>query len=47
MANQGLQDLIGNLDNIDGGGCPAPFIGESLHPFRGGCELANVNVATA
>ncbi|KAI5368390.1 hypothetical protein Slin15195_G035240 [Septoria linicola] len=29
-------DLLGKLGNQDTAGCPAPFIGESLHPFEGG-----------
>ncbi|SMR52962.1 unnamed protein product [Zymoseptoria tritici ST99CH_1E4] len=28
--------LAQNLLNVDSEGCPAPFIGESLHPYRGG-----------
>ncbi|CZT19573.1 uncharacterized protein RCC_05424 [Ramularia collo-cygni] len=28
--------LLENLANVDAGGCPAPFIGESLYPYRGG-----------
>lgn len=34
--------LIANLGNVDAGGCPAPFIGESLHPYRGGCEYGKI-----
>lgn len=30
--------LLDNLANVDAGGCPAPFIGESLYPFEGGCK---------
>jgi hypothetical protein len=33
-------NLLANLAKVDAGGCPAPFIGESQHPFRGGCEFA-------
>jgi hypothetical protein len=33
-----LLTLLGNLGNVDASGCPAPFIGEALHPYKGGCE---------
>jgi hypothetical protein len=35
--------LLENLQKVDAGGCPAPFIGEALHPFRGGCEFATTS----
>ncbi|GIZ46075.1 hypothetical protein CKM354_000921400 [Cercospora kikuchii] len=31
-----IGNLLGRLGNQDAAGCPAPFIGEALHPFRGG-----------
>jgi hypothetical protein len=37
--NSDLLTLLGNLGNTDASGCPAPFIGEALHPSKGGCEL--------
>jgi len=37
-SNEDLLTLLGNLQNVDAGGCPAPFIGESLYPYKGGCK---------
>ena len=37
--NNDLITLLGNLQNVDAGGCPAPFIGEVLYPYKGGCKL--------
>ncbi|GAB7333886.1 hypothetical protein MBLNU13_g06004t1 [Cladosporium sp. NU13] len=34
--NSDLTTLLGNLGNVDASGCPAPFIGEALHPYKGG-----------
>ncbi|KAM3423785.1 hypothetical protein BST61_g1189 [Cercospora zeina] len=31
-----IGNLLGRLGDQDAAGCPAPFIGETLHPFRGG-----------
>lgn len=39
MANTDLLTLLGNLNNVDAGGCSAPFIGESLHPYKSGCAF--------
>ncbi|EME86872.1 uncharacterized protein MYCFIDRAFT_131070 [Pseudocercospora fijiensis CIRAD86] len=36
MSGTNLPALFGNLQNIDAGGCPGPFIGESLYPYSGG-----------
>jgi hypothetical protein len=36
--NNDLLTLLGNLQNVDAGGCPAPFISESLYPFKSGCK---------
>jgi hypothetical protein len=36
--NNDLTALLGNLGNVDASGCPAPFIGEALHPYKGGCK---------
>lgn len=39
MSNTDLLTLLANLGNVDAGGCPAPFIGESLYPYKGGCAF--------
>lgn len=31
--------FLTNIQNVDAGGCPAPFISESLYPFREGCTF--------
>jgi len=36
--NNDLLTLLGNLQNVDAGGCPAPFIGEVLWPYKRGCK---------
>jgi hypothetical protein len=33
-----LLTLLGNI-TLDSGGCPHPFISESLHPYTQGCEF--------
>lgn len=36
--NSDLLTLLGNLNNVDSSGCPAPFIGEARYPYKGGCK---------
>jgi hypothetical protein len=36
--NEDLLTFLGNLKDLDAGGCPAPFISEVLYPYTGGCK---------
>jgi hypothetical protein len=36
-----LLTLLGNI-TLDSGGCPHPFISESLHPYTQGCKSTTI-----
>jgi hypothetical protein len=36
-----LLTLLGNI-TLDAGGCPHPFISESLHPYTQGCKFLHL-----
>ena len=41
--NEDLLTFLGNLKDLDAGGCPAPFIGEVLYPCTGGCKSHTIH----